>query len=79
MEPAQHRLAGARTCAPASRPTSQFDRWRSLWLRLIDIVVAWRRIAADRHHLAELNEYYLRDIGLTRDFDGYSPHCDPRE
>jgi uncharacterized protein YjiS (DUF1127 family) len=43
---------------------------------LIRLLSAWRRSAADRRHLATLNEYYLKDLGLSRhDFppDSFPP------
>jgi uncharacterized protein YjiS (DUF1127 family) len=33
---------------------------------LIRLLSAWRRIAASQRDLATLNEYYLKDIGLSR-------------
>jgi uncharacterized protein YjiS (DUF1127 family) len=39
-------------------------RLRLAWL--IRLVYAWRRNAASGRCLATLNEYYLRDIGLSR-------------
>lgn len=34
---------------------------------LVHLVSAWRRHAAEQRYLAELNDYYLKDVGLTRD------------
>ena len=39
--------------------------WR--WLSaIIDLLQAWRRIAAERRYLAGLSDYHLRDLGLSR-------------
>lgn len=35
--------------------------------RAIDLVSAWRRDVAERRCLAGLRDYYLKDIGLSRD------------
>jgi uncharacterized protein YjiS (DUF1127 family) len=34
--------------------------------RLIRRLIAWRRNAASQRDLATLNEYYLKDLGLSR-------------
>jgi uncharacterized protein YjiS (DUF1127 family) len=37
------------------------------WLSwLIDRLQAWRRAVDDQHHLADLNDHNLKDLGLSR-------------
>jgi uncharacterized protein YjiS (DUF1127 family) len=46
-------------------------RWLSA---IIDLLLAWRRVAAERHHLAGLSDHHLRDIGVSRtDVEDASP------
>jgi len=42
---------------------------RLLWTtpaRLIDVLLSWQERATMRRHLAEMPDYMLRDVGLTR-------------
>ena len=39
---------------------------RLRWAWLISLYSAWRQNAASQRDLATLNEYYLKDIGLSR-------------
>jgi len=34
--------------------------------RLIDVLLTWQERATMRRHLAEMPDYMLRDVGLTR-------------
>ena len=33
---------------------------------IVDPLLSWRRLAAERRHLAGLSDYHLRDLGLSR-------------
>ena len=54
----------ARLSAAVRRRVIAIGRLRFAWP--IHWFSAWRQNAASRRHLAALNEYYLKDIGLTR-------------
>ena len=61
----------ARTTARLGRAPRSVWRWLSA---IIDLLQAWRRLAAERRHLAGLNDYHLRDLGLSRtDLEDASP------
>ncbi|MBA4095740.1 MAG: hypothetical protein C0484_03090 [Rhodospirillum sp.] len=53
------RPAASRLARPKSRAVLRL-RWLIRWLS------AWRRNAASWRQLATLNDYYLRDLGLSR-------------
>ena len=41
----------------------------TLWTfpeRIADVLYEWQRRASDRHHLRELSDHMLKDIGLSR-------------
>jgi len=59
-------VLGSGKSRTARRRTSLYviARLRLAWL--IRRLCAWRRDAASWQHLAMLNEYYLKDIGLSR-------------
>lgn len=50
----------------AEKPTSQLDPLRALW-RARQICARLMRRRRDRAHLAELADYLLEDIGLSRE------------
>jgi len=50
--------------------------WRARLRRWVDLLLAWRRCAAERRYLADLNDYYLKDIGLSRS-DTMGDEIDP--
>ena len=33
---------------------------------LVDLVLLWQQRAVERHHLASLGEYHLKDIGISQ-------------
>lgn len=52
---------------PGSRETGPgLFGWRTAW-RLAAMLVHWRRLARQRAALADLEDYLLEDIGLTRE------------
>ena len=55
-------LVHSEICAAASSAWTP-QRWLS-WL--IEWLQKWRRAAADRRYLAGLNDYNLKDLGLSR-------------
>jgi uncharacterized protein YjiS (DUF1127 family) len=74
-------LGSDRSVACTARPAaSRPDRLRSRAIvrlrRLIHWLSAWRQNAASWRHLETLNDYYLKDLGLSRhDFppDSFPP------
>lgn len=69
-------VLGSGKSRTARRRTSLYviARLRLAWL--ICLLSAWRRDAASSQQLASLNEYYLKDLGLSRhDFppDSFPP------
>ncbi len=67
------KLGPRRARAPEWLRRTSMPVWR--WLSaIIDLLQAWRRLAAERRHLAGLNDYHLRDIGISRaDVEHASP------
>lgn len=60
-------LSSVKNVRPARRAASRPSRRAIARLRwLIRLLSEWRRNAASRRNLATLNEYYLKDIGLSR-------------
>jgi uncharacterized protein YjiS (DUF1127 family) len=48
--------------------------WRGL-SAIVGLLLAWRRLEAERRHLAGLSDYHLRDLGLARpDMEDVSSH-----
>jgi uncharacterized protein YjiS (DUF1127 family) len=63
--PTEHRSAFIDRALPAGA----FVRVRAGLVRIIELIAVWRRRAAARRELralCELDDYILRDIGLTR-------------
>ena len=51
--------------APASR-ASTLGRFTRLLGRFIEILMLWQERAEARHRLSEMDDYLLKDIGLSR-------------
>jgi len=72
-ETANH-IVRAREASPALATAALAGWLRRRWIscrshaaRLRDLLVAWRQDAAEQRYLADLSDYYLKDMGLSRD------------
>ena len=59
-------VLGSGKCRTARQRKSLHVIARLRWVWLIRRLSAWRQDAASGRDLAMLNEYYLKDIGLSR-------------
>jgi uncharacterized protein YjiS (DUF1127 family) len=50
----------------SARAARQARSWASVVARAATLLLIWRERARQRRHLGSLNDYMLRDIGLTR-------------
>jgi uncharacterized protein YjiS (DUF1127 family) len=41
-------------------------RWHSVVMQAVDLVLAWHERARQRRQLQSLNDYMLKDLGLSR-------------
>lgn len=52
--------------ATLARPAVDTGGWRRALQRVGDLLLTWQERAQQRHHLEQLSDHMLRDLGLSR-------------